>query len=302
MNAQHLIIVGVDAAWQRSGALNWALHEAVQRRIPLRAVHVVDDRLRKSYGGPVVIDGQTVTVAPVPEHDTRLVDDLERYVAAADPKLDLGADVLVGPPDKRLAELSAEAELTVVGRRGLGTFTRLLIGSTSEAVANHGEGPVVVVPDRWQPERHAGGPVVVGVDGIDQSEAAVEFAFEMAAARKVPLWMVHVWDVPTAHTWDTAAISGVHDRWKEIASRRVHEIAERWHDKYPDVDLHEKIRQSHPVLGLLDACVATDAQLLVVGGHRHNRVSGMLVGSVARGVLHHADIPVAVVHERRTTA
>src|SRR4029450_9042712 len=102
---------------------------------------------------------------------------------------------------------------------------------------------------------------------------------------KVPLWMVHVWDVPTAHTWDTAAISGVHDRWKEIASRRVHEIAERWHDKYPDVDLHEKIRQSHPVLGLLDACVATDAQLLVVGGHRHNRVSGMLVGSVGAGVL-----------------
>ena len=298
MTVQHLIVVGVDAAWRRSGALNWALDEAVQRRIPLRAVHVVDDRMRKTYAGPVVIDNQTVTVAPVTEHDHRLVDDLERHVTAADPKLDLGADVLVGPPDKRLAELSAQVELTVLGRRGLGTFTRLLIGSTSEAVANHAEGPVVVVPDRWQPDRHAGGPIVVGVDVLEENEDAFEFAFEMAAARKVPLWMVHVWDVPATQAWDASAISGAH-HWKEIAQLRLHEIAEKWHGKYPDVDLHEKVRQSHPVLGLLDACVATDAQMIVVGGHRHNRMTAMLVGSVARGVLHHADIPVAVVHERR---
>ena len=48
MTVQHLIVVGVDAAWRRSGALNWALDEAVQRRIPLRAVHVVDDRMRNT--------------------------------------------------------------------------------------------------------------------------------------------------------------------------------------------------------------------------------------------------------------
>jgi nucleotide-binding universal stress UspA family protein len=298
MSVQHLIVVGVDAAWRRSGALNWALHEAVQRRIPLRAVHVVDDRLGKTYSGPVVIDRQIVTVAPVTEHDTRLVDELERYVTAVDPDLDLGADVLVGPPDKRLAELSAEAELTVVGRRGLGTFSRLLIGSTSESVANHAEGPVVVVPDCWQPDRHAGGPIVVGVDGMEENEDAIEFAFEMAAAYEVPLWTVHVWDVPTIQAWDTGAIGGVH-RWKEIAQLRLHEIADKWQGKYPDVELHEKVRQAHPVLGLLDACVATDAQLIVVGGHRHNRMTAMLLGSVARGVLRHADIPVAVVHERR---
>lgn len=300
MTVQHLIVVGVDADWQRSGALTWGLKEAVERRIPLRAIHVVDDRLRKTYSGPIVIDGQTVTAVPISDHDNSLVDDLESFVSAADPKLDLGADVLVGPPDRRLIDASAEAELTVVGRRGLGSFTRLLIGSTSESVANHGRGPVVVVPDRWQPDRHVGGAIVVGVDGIEQSEAALEFAFEMAAAHKVPLWLVHVWDVPTPYSWDTAAITGVHDRWRDIARHRLHDVASRWHDKHPDVEVHEKVRQSHPVLGLLDACAATDAQMLVVGGHRHNRVSGMLVGSVARGVLHHADVPVAIVHERET--
>lgn len=295
----HVIVVGVDAAWQRSGALNWALHEAVQRRIPLRAVHVVDDRLRRTYAGPVVIDGQTVTIAPIADHDTRLVDELEAYVSAADPKLDLAADVLVGPPDRRIADLSATAELTVVGRRGLGGFTRMLIGSTSESVANHGEGPVVVVPDGWQPERHENAAIVAGVDGLHQSEAALEFAFEMAAAHKVPLWLVHAWEVPSPYAWDTAAITGVHARWKELAKRRLDEVAEQWMSKYPDVDVHQKVRETHPVLALLDAAVSTDAQLIVVGGHQQNRMTGLLLGSVARGVLHHADTPVALVHEHR---
>jgi nucleotide-binding universal stress UspA family protein len=250
----------------------------------------------------VVIDGQTVTVAPIAEHDTRVVDDLERYVTAADPVLDLGTDILVGPPDRKLAGLSANAELTVVGRRGLGGFTRLLIGSTSESVANHGEGPVVVVPDGWQPDRYEGAPIVVGIDGLHQSETALEFAFEMAAAHQVPLWLVHAWEVPTPDAWNTAAITGMDARWKELAERRLDEVAEQWMRKHPDVDVHQEVRETHPVLGLLDAAVSTDAQLIVVGGHQQNRMTGLLLGSVARGVLHHADTPVAVVHERRHQA
>jgi nucleotide-binding universal stress UspA family protein len=198
----------------------------------------------RTYSGPIEIDGQTITAAPTGEHDTRLVDELERYVVAADPTLDLGTDVLVGPPDRRLAELTADA-------------------------------------------------------GPDQSEAALEFAFEMAAAHKVPLWLVHVWDVPTPHAWGTAAISGVHDRWKEIAVPRLDEVAEQWQRKHPEVDVHQKMRQSHPVLGLLGAAASTDAQLIVAGGHWQSRMTGLLLGSVARGVLRHADVPVAVVHESR---
>jgi nucleotide-binding universal stress UspA family protein len=294
------IVVGVDAAWRRSGALDWALHEAVLRRMPLRAVHVADQRLRGTFVLPVQVDGQLIGPALISEPDSRLVDELEQYVVTADPALDLGADVLIGVPDRRLAELSAQAELTVVGRRGVGGFARLLIGSTSESVANHGEGPVVVVPDGWRAAGTASAPVVVGVDGDEQNEAALEFAFEMADLHAVPLWMVHAWDIPAPYTWDIASASGMHDQWKRVARHHLNSVAEQWQQKFPQVKVEQKVRQSHPVLALLDAAEATGAQLIVIGG-RHHRMSGLMLGSVTRGVLHHATVPIAVVHERRST-
>lgn len=71
----------------------------------------------------------------------------------------------------------------VVGSRGLGTVTGLLVGSTAVALAAHGHSPVVVVRGTAVP----GGPVVVGVDGSPASEAALAFAFEAASMRGVVL-------------------------------------------------------------------------------------------------------------------
>ena len=297
MTMQSTIVVGVDGSWRRTGALDWALNEALIRRTPLRAVHVVDDRL-PPYFGPIEVDGEIFTPAAVDDQAAQLVSEVAAHVAAADPHLDLDADIKMGPPAQILAELSATAQMLVVGRRGLGAFSRLLIGSTSDAVANHAQGPVVVVPDSWEPQRHHATPIVVGVDGLDQSEAALEFAFEAAAVHDVPLRMVHIWDVPNVYTWDTPGINGVHDQLEEMARRRLDEVAEQWHRKHPEVDIQQQVRRSHPVLGLIDAAVSADAQLLIVGGHQQNRFTGLLLGSVARGVLHHAPCPVAVVHER----
>ncbi|WP_344215393.1 universal stress protein [Kribbella sancticallisti] len=224
------IVVGVDVAWRRSGALDWALHEAALRQMPLHAVHVVDER--PGYAFPLSGDSQVAVALAIPEPDSGFIDELEQYVVAAGQTLEFGTDVLVGSPHRRLVELSSEAALTVAGRRGAGGFDRLLIGSTSEFVANHAEGPVVVVPDGWRPDRATEAPIVVGVDLGEQHDAALEFAFDTAALHHVPLWMVHAWD----------------------------------------------------------------AQLIVLGGHRGK--SGLMIGSVARGVLQYAGVPVAVVHER----
>ena len=291
------IVVGVDAAWRRAGALDWALREAVRRRIPLRAVHVVDERPRQSYAAPLRVDGQVIVPAPIPKADRRLVDELEAYLVAAGESLDLDTDVLIGAPEKRLAELSADAELTVVGRRGVGEFARLLLGSTSEYVANHGDGPVVVVPAGWQREAHTHAPVVVGLDGYEEDGGALEFAFEMAAADDAPLWMVLAWDVPALYTWDPPAAGRIREDWRRMAKERLDSLADQWQHKYPDVEVERSLQQSHAAVALLDTAEPAGAQLIVIGGRRH-RMPGIMIGSVARGVLHHATVPVAVVHER----
>jgi nucleotide-binding universal stress UspA family protein len=289
------IVVGIDAAWRRAGALDWALREAVRRRMPLRAVQVMDDR--HGFVAPVRVDGQVIMASPIPKVDRRVVDEVEEYLATADQALELDADVVIGAPDRRLADLSTDATLTVVGRRGVGGFTRLLIGSTSEYVAYHGDGPIVVVPEGWQRDRHAHAPIVVGLDGDDENVAALEFAFEMAALHGAPLWMVLAWDVPAPYTWDVVAAGEMRADWEHLAQDRLDSVAEQWQHKYPDVHLHRKLRQSHAAATLLDTAESTSAQLIVIGGRRH-RMPGLMLGSVARGVLHHATVPVAVVHDR----
>jgi nucleotide-binding universal stress UspA family protein len=289
------IVVGADAAWRRSGAVDWALHEAMLRRMPLRAVHVVDERRRHADVAPVKIDGQVIIPDPVPAVDQRILDELSSYVAAADPALDLEAEVLVGAPSRRLAELSTEAELTVVGRRGAGAFARLLIGSTSEYVAYHGEGPVVVVPAGWQGRPDA--PIIVGVDAHEQNDGALGFAFELADLHDAPLRMVHAWDVPAWDTLDVVAIPDLREQQQRLAGELLDGVAEQLQHKHPDVHVERTLIEGHPVEALLDTVDSPAAQLLVIGG-RHQRASTVMLGSVARGVLHHATIPVAVVHER----
>jgi len=69
----------------------------------------------------------------------------------------------------------------------------------------------------------------------------------------------------------------------------------------PDIEVERKLLRSHPVAVLLETAESAGAQLVVTGGRRH-RLPGVVVGSVARGVLHHATIPVAIFHDHQRGA
>ncbi|MEI8406576.1 MULTISPECIES: universal stress protein [unclassified Kribbella] len=286
MTAQPVIQVGFDNSWRDTGALEWALQEANLRQEPIRAVHVIDDSLRRTaYWEPTVVDDAAMD----------LVDSVRKELAADDGGLDHEADLLAGPPAATLAQTAEGSTMLVVGRRGMGAFKRLLIGSTSEAVVHRATVPVVVVPDGWKPGDHIG-PVVVAVDESEEQHAAMKFAITAAAERKVPLRIVHVWDLPNIYSWDASVVAGIDEELAEKARRRWDAVAEQWRQKYPALDIEVDVRRGHAVDGVVSAAQDADAQLLVVGGRRHHRVTSVLLGSVARGVLHHATCPVAVVH------
>ena len=94
----------------------------------------------------------------------------------------------VADPRTLLLDASRDATLLVVGSRGLGPITSLLIGSVSCAVAEQARCPVVVVRPQVRHKRRG---IVVGVDGSSASEAALEFAFAQASIRCQPLAAVH---------------------------------------------------------------------------------------------------------------
>jgi nucleotide-binding universal stress UspA family protein len=299
---QELIIVGVDPAWKRSRALDWAVHEAVVRGRPLRAIHVVDEEVRNDdVYDAVDIDGFKVIPLKIDEAADRLIEEVGQHLAKIDTTLDLKADLRAGKPVEVLVELSGTALMLVLGRHGHGVFRRLLIGSTSDAVANKAKGPVVVVPDGWQAAEHGGEPVLVGVDWTEPSEDAVlDFALDFAAVHGVPLQLVVVWDAPWAFAFHNPASEEQLERWRGLAEQRARELTEQWGSKRPDVEVRYELRRGHPVERLVEAAEESKAQLLAVGGRRRSRASELIgLGSVADGVLHHAARPLAVVNERR---
>jgi nucleotide-binding universal stress UspA family protein len=281
-----LIEVGIDGAWREAGALTWALHESLLRREPLHALHVVEEQLQRTqYYEPVVIA----------QSETDLVDDVRTWLKANGEGLDHAAALIVGLPAVSLTKAALGSRMLVVGRRGTGTFKRLLLGSTSEAATSLGQVPVVVVPDGWTAASDHS-PVVAGLDDSGENDRSVEFAVELAVERNAPLRLVHVWDVPPVYGWDTAMVMAASRDWAADADKHYEAVADQWRHKYPELEIQLEVRRGHAVDGLLHAAEAVHAQIIVMGGHHRPHLSVVLLGSVVRGVLQHATCPVAVVH------
>jgi nucleotide-binding universal stress UspA family protein len=210
-------------------------------------------------------------------------------VAEVAPDVAVSQEVTTGMPAALLVSLSAEAQLAVVGHRGLGGFAGLVIGSVGTALAAHAACSVVVVrgPDATRQD----GPIVVGLDGSPQSEAALAFAVEAAVARRVPLRAVRAWLDPAV----PYVVTGPAD-WDEEVRRQQGLLSEQlveWREKYPDLRVEPVLMQDRPAHALAQS--TGGAQLVVVGSRGRGGLTGMLLGSVSQAMLQHAECPVAVV-------
>lgn len=286
---QPTIVVGVDGSKANDGALRWAADEARWRGARLCLVSAVTEELRTH--------ADTFFSGPDFDHEVAASLASTRELLRQPPNegLEVDTEVLVGHAATVLVSASRHAALLVLGRRGRGVFTRLLLGSVSASAACRSTVPAVVVPGAWDPQEHAGDPVAVGVDSSQASEA-MRFAFEFALAHGVPVKAVHVSDTVEVSSWapPEAATDPV---WRKVAVERLDRAIRPWCDAYPAVSVSRIVRQGHPVAELLDAAV--DAQAIVVGGRPHRRLPAEMLGSVTLGVLDHADRPVVVAHGRQ---
>ncbi|QIZ38686.1 universal stress protein [Saccharopolyspora sp. ASAGF58] len=263
------VVVGVDGSESSLEAALWAAAEAERLLLPLRVVLVNNDPTRDPFAKEVVRDiGNTCR---------RAVSDLE-----------VSEEVTNGHPAEELVHRSASARLIVVGSRGQGAFRETLLGSTSAAVATHASSPVVVVP---APGAATSGPVVVGVDDSTGSRKALRYAFDAADRRRSEL--VAVQALPNAYFIPGPYDHPDRDELVANAKKRLAEQVSAWTESYPEVVVRQIVSNIPPAQVLREA--AQHAQLLVVGHRGLGGFPGLLVGSVARGVLHHPPCPVAVV-------
>jgi nucleotide-binding universal stress UspA family protein len=277
------VVVGIDGSDSALSAAAWAAAIAARRDLPVRLVHAVDLPL---VGPPDLVEVERLYEA-VREQG-------QAYLDAAN-TAGVEAELKDGPVVPTLVEESRQASVLVLGSRGTGGFTGLLVGSIPMAVAGRAHCPVVVVRSRDGEPPPVDGPVVVGVDGTPTSEAAVAFAFAEASARGSDLIAVHAWSDTVI---DTVLASGS-PVW-DFAPAQLHAteiLAERlagWQERYPDVRVTREVVQVRPATALMSH--AETAGLVVVGTRGRGGVLGLLLGSTSQQLLQHAPCPVAVVH------
>lgn len=293
MPNQDIIVCAVDGSEASKTAVKWAANTAVKRGIPLRLV--------SSYSMPQFLYAEGM-VPPQELYEDLEAETLEKIEEAKKiavdfmPEVEVSHQIEEGSPIDMLLDLSEQCTMIVMGSRGLGGLSGMVMGSVSAAVVSHASCPVVVVrEDNEVTEETKYGPVVVGVDGSGVSQKAIENAFKEADARGAELIAVHTWmDMQVQAS--LAGLSAAQQQWQVVEEEQKALLGHRlagWSERFPDVKVTKVVTRDRPVRALADA--AEGAQLLVVGSHGRGGFKGMLLGSTSRALLQASPCPMMVV-------
>lgn len=264
------IVVGVDGSESGDRALVWAAAQASLERRALTLVHAIGAEGAgwlgtRTEGGAIVLD-------TLRENGQEVLDRAAETARWTFPDAEIRTVLPLCDPRLALIEAAEQAALLVVGSRGRGPLTELVLGSVSQAVTSRPPCPVVVArPFEPAPDRSG---VLVGVDGDGTSAAALELAYRLASFRRLPLSVMHCffelrgtnagqWQEP----YDTPGL----EEQRLVLDESVAGMGE----KFPEVDVTLTIGR-----GLVDDCLVHAAQsmdLVVVGAHPKRSLVGLLV-------------------------
>ncbi|MFJ9833086.1 universal stress protein [Streptomyces sp. NPDC101169] len=284
------ITAGVDGTEESLAALDWAAREAVRRGLPLRVVHAWQ------YAEELATADRATQHGWVSEGVREAV----RTVSGRHPGLEVDVEVLEGGVAEALTGAADRSGLLVLGSRGHGRVMGFLLGSVGRQVIAEAARPVVLVRagDRAAAEA-AGRDVVVGQHGGPEDSAeALRFAFETAAVRGATVRAVRAWTLPPVFAYSPGSLKLLDEAGglEPYEKQALADALRPWRERFPQVPVAEHVEMGSAGQVLLS--VAGRAQLMVVGRRAHRTAVGARIGSVAQGVLHHAECPVAVVpHE-----
>ena len=136
------IVVGVDGSPGSRRALEWAVREAARRDAELVVLHAWHF---PSAAYVPYVPASSITVGVMEEAGEKLLAEMEAAMEIP-PTLRIRHLVVEGSAAPKLVHEAADADLLVVGSRGRGGFSGLLLGSVSQQCAHHAPCPVVIIP------------------------------------------------------------------------------------------------------------------------------------------------------------
>ena len=288
------IVVGVDGSESSQEALLWAVAEAKLHEHPIEAL------MAWGYLGQHHVPPEARQFEPdYDEEDAR--DALAQYVTdvlgpeSAD---DIGLRPTCDLPARALLDAGKDAAMLVVGARGRGGFTSLLLGSVSQKILHHATCPVAVIRVGQEGDPEPGeARIVVGIDGSRNADAALHWAIDEGRRRGAGVEVVHAWHMPfvapypyVSADFDAATFE---NSAREILDQAIHRAQPTAEDR-----ITKLMSLSGPASLLLET--AKGADLIVVGSRGLSAAKAAILGSVSHQVSLHATCPVVVVPEEPT--
>ncbi len=289
------VLVGVDGSESARHALAWAAFIARRQHKGVRAV--------SCYHVPVLnrpdligftID-QSIGEVLRDTHNGFIATARER-MAQLDPSVEFAGVVVEGVAQVALPRLAGRDDILVVGSLGTTGFVADLMGTVATAVIRHATCPVIVVPgEAGLPHGDRLGSVTVGVDGSASSDVALRWAFELAANGGAgELRVVHAWETSPGIYMEVPEVpTGRYEqRGRNTLDHAVQRLAEET-GGLGQLPITKILSSDVSRVALTEASRSTD--LLVIGSHGHGVVARMLLGSISRSVVEHAQCAVAVI-------
>lgn len=292
------ILVATDFSETAAVALDWAAELATQQKARLELVHAIT--LPPSMPEFAPQTGPDFTLE-LQRAARQKLDETAATVRGRVPELD--TLLAPGTPSRVILDRAEEcnAELIVVGTRGLSGLRHLILGSTAERVVQRAHCPVLCIHPEDKGGHRPIRSILVPTDFSADAELAIAKAHEILAPLEsgAKLTLVHAFSLPIEYTAYGPIPMSVHylkDAGLE-AERRLFEVEERL--KKEGIAVETVAREGDPVTVINDEAKKRNVDLIAMGTRGLTGVRHMFLGSTAERVVLHAPCPVLTV--RRPT-
>ena len=191
-----------------------------------------------------------------------------------------------------------DVDLVVMGTHGRTGVSKLIFGSVTERVLKTVHTPILVVPEG---DTKPPNSIVIGYDFSEPAKRAAEVARAIHGAFHGPLHLVHTYLDVWAEYTDGGAVDGsAAAQRREALVRGLQDMLETDAKELFSIDAQGT--QTHLVAGdaaksLIEIANEVGATLICIGTTGKSGLDRLLMGSVARRLLHESKVPILLAHE-----
>ena len=303
------VLVAYDGSPQSKEALHWAIYCNHHTGAAISVVKVFEPILHKNMLNEIGLLPENFTqLEKIHDNDKKLMADVKEFCQKHG--LEITTEILSGHVTETLLNYAKQhgIGLIVTGTRGNGPLKQMLVGSVTSSLVNLSPIPVLVVKNCPVVDFRGGSLIMatlrnllVAFDGSACSKEALRWAVEIARPVGAKINAVKIRDPLYLTEAYTIAESGSYARMKdkleelEKAEETVLNSAKAYGEKQ-GVPVTTHSIDGLVAEALLRFTKEQGIDMVVVGAKGHGALD-MLLGSVARSLVHVSEVPVLVVKE-----